>query len=67
MSRLTDRQIQIAQRLYEEFWSEHPDIKNPSDINCQEKANFLMKHGYKMIALMQKARKASLPFTRRAK
>ena len=53
-----------ARALYEEFWSLHPDIKNPTDINRVEKANFLILKGFEKIRLMQRARKQAYDFTR---
>ena len=53
-----------AKALYEEFWEMHPDIKNPSDINRVEKANFLILKGFEKIRLMQRARKQAYDFTR---
>jgi len=41
------------------------DIKNPSDINSQEKADFLVKKGFDNISLMQKARKQAYKFTKK--
>ena len=32
----------------------YPDIRNSSDINSQEKADFLVKKGFENISLMQK-------------
>lgn len=43
----------------------YPDIKNPSDINSQEKADFLVKKGFENISLMQKARKQAYKFTKK--
>ena len=53
-----------AKALYKEFWELHPDIKNPSDINRVEKANFLILKGFEKIRLMQRARKQAYDFTR---
>lgn len=61
---LTPVQEAEAQALYEEFWALHPDIKNPSDINRVEKANFLILKGFEKIRLMQRARKQAYDFTK---
>ncbi len=61
---LTPDEEAEARALYDEFWSMHPDIKNPTDINRVEKANFLMLKGFQKIRLMQKARKQAYDFTR---
>lgn len=61
---LSSAEEDAARLLYEEFWSLHPDQKNPSDINTQEKAAFLMMKGFESIRLMQRARKQKYDFTR---
>jgi len=62
---LTPSEIKKAKSLYKEFWSMYHDIKNPSDINSQEKADFLVKKGFDNISLMQKARKQAYKFTKK--
>lgn len=62
---LTTSEVKKAKSLYKEFWSMYPDIKNPSDINSQEKADFLVKKGFDNISLMQKARKQAYKFTKK--
>ena len=64
---LTDSEKKEAKKLYQEFWELNPDMKNPSDINKQEKADFLKKKGFENISLMQKARKQKYNFTKLAK
>ena len=61
---LTESDQAEAKALYEEFWAMHPDIRNPSDINRVEKANFLILKGFEQIRLMQRARKQAYDFTR---
>ena len=61
---LTPEEEAEARTLYEEFWSMHPDIKNPTDINRIEKAYFLILKGFQKIRLMQKARKQAYDFTK---
>ena len=53
-----------ARALYEEFWEMHPNIKNPTDINRVEKANFLILKGFENVRLMQRARKQKYGFTK---
>ena len=53
-----------ARMLYEEFWSMYPNIKNPSEINTNEKAFFLKLKGVQKIRLMQTARKQAYEFTK---
>ncbi len=53
-----------ARALYEEFWARYPNIKNPTDINKIEKANFFILKGFEKIRLMQRARKQAYEFTR---
>ncbi len=53
-----------AKKLYKEFWKINPNMKNPSDINKPEKADFLTKKGFENIRLMQKARKQGYKFTK---
>jgi hypothetical protein len=62
---LTNKEVEEAKKLYEEFWSIYPNIKNPSDINSPEKANFLIKKGFESIKLMQRARKQAYNFTKK--
>ena len=59
----TEEQV-AAKALYDEFWRMHPNQKNPSDINTEEKAYFLMLKGFEKIRLMQKARKQAYSFTK---
>ena len=61
---LTPAEEAEARALYNEFWSLHPNIKNPTDINSIEKANFLILKGFEKIRLMQRARKQAYDFTR---
>ena len=61
---LTPEEEDEARKLYEEFWNIHPDIKNPTDINRKEKANFLIQKGFEKIRLMQRARKQAYDFTK---
>ncbi len=61
---LSDDDEAEARALYEEFWGLHPNIKNPSDINKVEKANFLILKGFEKIRLMQRARKQAYDFTK---
>ena len=65
--KLTREEEKEAKALYEEFWKEHPEQKNPTDINTREKACFLALKGFENIALMQRARKKKLPFTKQPK
>lgn len=53
-----------ARALYEEFWAKYPHIKNPTDINRGEKANFFILKGFEKIRLRQRARKQAHEFTR---
>ena len=62
---LTAEEEALARSLYEEFWQQHPTLKNPTDINMVEKANFLVLKGFENIRLMQKARKQAYDFTKR--
>jgi hypothetical protein len=64
MQTLSPEEVAEARRLYEEFWRLHPDIKNPTDINRIEKANYLTQKGFEKIRLMQRARKQAYDFTR---
>ena len=61
---LTHEEESEARELYREFWELHPNIKNPSDINRVEKADFMMRKGFEKIQLMQKARKQAYGFTK---
>lgn len=61
---LSPEEVAEATELYKEFWRRHPDLKNPSDINCQEKADFLIEQGFPRINLMQRARKQAYDFTK---
>lgn len=48
---------------YQDFFRKHPNQKNPSDINTEEKFNFAIKIGWKRLRAMQNARKARYNFT----
>jgi len=64
---LTTKEEKKAKKLYKEFWKINPGMKNPSDINKQEKADFLEDKGFESISLMQKARKQKYNFTKLSK
>jgi len=64
---LTNSEEKKARKLYKEFWEINPNMKNPSDINNQAKADFLAKKGFESISLMQKARKQKYNFTKLSK
>ncbi len=61
---LSAKEVKEAKSLYKEFWKINPNMKNPSDINNQAKADFLAKKGFESICLMQKARKQKYSFTK---
>ena len=46
-----------AKQGYEKFFREHPDTKNPTDINSREKLNFFVSNGFDLLFEMQEARK----------
>ncbi len=49
----------VAKELYKIWFSRNPDIKNPSDINREEKFDFAVDIGWYGVELMQRARKAN--------
>ena len=53
--------------LFDEWFIENPDIKNPSEINSEEKALFLLRKGWNSIKVMQTARKKGFEWTKRPK
>jgi|SaaInlV_100m_DNA_3_1039692.scaffolds.fasta_scaffold36761_1 adenine-specific DNA glycosylase len=57
---LTATQAQSAKNLYEKWFKRHPDIKNPTDINREEKFNFAIELGWNSFRLMQQARKSNV-------
>ena len=61
---MTPEEDELAAKLYAEFWTKHPTIKNPSDINRTEKAEFLILKGFESIKLMQRARKQAKAYSR---
>jgi len=61
---LTNEDEKKAKKLYEEFHKKYPDIKNPTDINSEEKYNFFMNKSYEELSLMQRARKQAYSFTK---
>ena len=61
---LSPAEVEQARALYEEFFARHPLLKNPTDINKAEKAQFLIMHGWLAIRLMQRARKQKYEFTK---
>ena len=50
----------IAKKLYKNFFNQYPNLKNPSDINCEEKYYFALGIGWQNLQLMQKARKNNI-------
>ena len=46
-----------AKALFELWFSEHPHIPNPTDVNKQEKYYFAVSIGWPRLSLMQRARK----------
>lgn len=57
--------VEQAKKDYEAFWEKHPEQKNPSDVNTQQKFNFSMSIGWARLRNMQAARKAGYDFTKR--
>ena len=49
---------------YDGFWTENPDVPNPTDINTFRKFEFAMRIGWRRLRNMQKARKRGASFTR---
>jgi hypothetical protein len=61
---MTIDEDKMAEKLFNEFWKKYPHIKNPTDINMTEKAEFLVLKGFESIRLMQRARKQKKPYSR---
>lgn len=57
---LTEKEEQQAKRLFNAWFTVHPDIKNPTDPNTKEKYEFIVKIGWKNLSLMQRARKGNV-------
>jgi len=57
---LAPNQETLARELYGEWFSIHPNIENPSDINKKEKYEFAVSIGWEKCRLMQLARKSNL-------
>ena len=57
---LSNEEEFIAKQLYEIFFNQYPNLKNPSDINCEEKYHFALCIGWQNLQLMQKARKNNI-------
>ncbi len=55
---LTDRQQTQAQLDYKTFFAKHPDQRNPTDTNTQEKWDFMTSIGFERYCHMLAARKA---------
>jgi hypothetical protein len=64
---MKEHQINLARRLYDEWFGLYPETKNPSEINTEEKAMFLLNRGWNNLKLMQTARKQGFEFTKRPK
>ena len=54
-----------TKELYGKFFKQHPEIKNPTDINCQEKLDFFVHNGFGLLLDMQSERKRGVEWTRR--
>ena len=46
-----------AKDMFRIFFEENPGIKNPTDINRQEKLDFFLTHGWDWLWAMQEDRK----------
>ncbi len=57
---MTREEQEKAKTLYGEWFALHPDVKNPSDINCQLKYDYFMEAGWEKLQLMQRARKSNV-------
>lgn len=57
---MTQEDIALAKILFKEWFSRHPNIHNPTDINKREKFNFMAEIGWKKFMLMQRARKTNI-------
>jgi len=49
-----------AQKLFGQWFSLHPHIPNPTDVNKQEKYDFVAEIGWPQFSLMQRARKSNI-------
>jgi|APSaa5957512493_1039668.scaffolds.fasta_scaffold184864_1 hypothetical protein len=57
---MTQEDQDKAKALFKAWFAQHPDVKNPSDINCQTKYDYFMKSGWENLQLMQRARKSNV-------
>lgn len=60
MTHLSNEETKEAKALFKEWFRKHPDIKNPTDVNREEKYDWCMKLGWREFSLMQKARKSNI-------
>ncbi len=61
---LTPDEAAKAKALYETFFEQYPNQKNPADIDTPEKVAFLAEKGLANVNLMRTARKLGMGFTR---
>ncbi len=62
--KLTDEESHPAFHLYREWFTDHPDIKNPTDINRPEKFYFMARLEWHEAWLMISTRKQGFDFTK---
>lgn len=53
-----------TEELFKEWFRLHPDQKNPTDLNTQEKWDWMMNKGFPAFRVMQQARKRGEEWSR---
>lgn len=56
---MSSQDAALAKILFKEWFDRYPAIDNPTDINKQEKYNYMVELGWKRFMLMQRARKTN--------
>ena len=57
---MSDSEQYKAKLLFQRWFSRYPDIPNPTDVNKQEKFNFVVEIGWPQFSLMQQTRKGNI-------
>ena len=54
------QRLALAKHLYDVWFTLHPDMRNPTDINNETKYLHFMNEGWETLSLMQEARKQNV-------
>ena len=54
------QRLALARHLYEVWFTLHPDMRNPTDVNNKTKYDYFTREGWETLSLMQEARKQNV-------